>query len=287
MSVENDKLVLKTAEKVVKYPMEDINCVLIDNSKINVSIYALNRLCESGATVLVCDGKHLPATVVLPFNSYYKKMNVLKEQFSLSKPKIKRLWQSIVRQKIKVQAECLEMNGKKEQAEYLYALSRSVLSGDSENVEARSASYYFKALFGKSFTREENHPINACLNYGYSIVRSLICRHLSARGFECSLGVFHKNQFNNFNLADDMIEPFRPIIDNYIFSLNKENLTLSPEIKRKLFSIVNLDVLSGGERHSLSNAVERQVESLLSVYSDKKEELVFPSLCKINMHEYE
>ena len=286
ISIDADRLILESDSKRSVYPVSDVNCLMVDCLAVNISLYAINKLCESGATVIICDDKHLPSCIMLPFGGYYKRLSVIKHQTDFSKVKVKNLWQSIVKQKLFVQGQCLEQNGK-EGYKYLYSLSKSVLSGDSENVEAQGAAFYFKQLFGEGFSRTDDSVVNGFLNYGYSIVRSLICRHLSARGFECSIGLFHKNQLNNYNLADDIIEPFRPIVDNFIFNVCACEIALSPALKRKIFSVVNLNVSIGGEIHSLSNAVEKVVESLLSVYLGKSEKLLMPSLVEISMHEYE
>ena len=286
ISVENDALILKTDDRRAVYPIEDINCVMIDCLYDRISVYALNKLCENGATVIVCDDRHLPSSVLLPFNKYYKKLSVLDVQMSVAKPKLKNLWKNIIKQKIINQAECLDYN-RLFGGEYLFALSKNVLSGDSENAEARAAAFYFKNLFGAGFSRNDGNINNIFLNYCYAVVRALIARHLSARGFECSIGIFHKNQLNNFNLADDMIEPFRPIIDNFVFNECSAETDFNSEIKKRLFGIVNLNVVSGNEVHSLSNAVERLVKSLLSVYNGTAEDLIMPKICDLSMHDYE
>ena len=286
ISIENERLILEGENKIAVYPVADINCVLIDCLTINISTYALNKLCESGATVIVCDKKHLPSCVMLPFDGYYRRFSVLKEQTEISKVKLKALWQSIIKQKLFVQGQCLEQNSK-EGSKYLYTLSKSVLSGDSAFAESKGAAFYFKQLFGKDFSRTGENSINAFLNYAYTINRYLICRHLSARGFECAIGIFHKNQFNAFNLADDIIEPFRPIIDNYVYNIYSKFKMFDSSAKKAIFSVVNLNVLIDNEKHSLTNAVEKMVESLLSVYLGKKEKLLMPFLIEISMHEYE
>ncbi|MBR5388939.1 MAG: type II CRISPR-associated endonuclease Cas1 [Clostridia bacterium] len=286
VSVKNASLVLKNDENCIEYPLEDVNCVMIDCLYNNVSVYAMNKLCENGATVIVCDDKHLPSSVLLPFNKYYKRLTVIENQFNASKPKIKTLWQNIVKKKISNQGDCLRYNGI-EGDKYLYALSKNVLSGDSENAEAQAAAFYFKRLFGEKFSRNEDNFINACLNYCYTIVRSLICRHISARGFEGSLGIFHKSRLNNFNLADDLIEPFRPIADNFVYNVCGGEEVFSPEIKKRLFGIVNLNVKIKKEVHALSYAVERMSESLLSFYDGKSSDIILSEIYDLNMHVYE
>lgn len=267
------------------FPLEDVNCVMVDNLRTTVSVYALQQLSAAGATVILCDEKHTPSSVLLPHQGYYKRLSVLESQAALSRPRRKQLWKMIVRRKLEGQGACLRFFGKTEIAEKLETLALQVNSNDSDNKEAEGARLYFPALFGDGFTRGEENDVNGALNYAYAIVRSLIARHLSARGFECAYGIFHKNQFNAFNLADDMIEPFRPIVDCFVAS--KIQGTLDASRKRELFRIVNLDVDSGGQAHSLSNAVERMAESLLAFYRGERDDVVMPRLIGTAEHLYE
>lgn len=281
--VKEGKLVVREGRE--GFPLEDINCVMADNLRINVSLYALNELMKTGATVIFCDEKHTPSACLLPFGGYYRRLSVLELQTALPKPRKKRLWQAIVRCKLEEQAACLHFYGKGEEAEKMEELAARVVSNDADNREAEGARLYFPALFGKGFTRGEENGVNGMLNYAYAIVRSLIARHLCARGFECAYGIFHKNQFNAFNLADDILEPFRPIVDCFAASLPPGEP--DPARKRELFRIVNLEVDSGGQAHSLSNAVERTAESLLAYYKGERDDLVMPRLSGLREHLYE
>lgn len=265
------------------FPIEDINCVMIDNLRTTLSVYSINKLIENGAVIILCDEKHLPSNVILPYQGYYKRLSVLELQNGISKPRKKRLWQQIIKGKLEGQAACLRFFGKEEGAEKLNKLSMGVLSNDSENKEAEGARVYFASLFGDGFTRGESGDINASLNYTYAIVRSLIARELCARGFECAYGIFHRGPFNAFNLADDVIEPFCPICDCFAAHLLEEG----GFEKRKLFNIVNLQVLSGGQAHSLSNAVKRMCESLLAYYKEERDDVMLPRLVGVTPHSYE
>lgn len=286
ISVKNDCLLLKNAEKEEDFPIKDIDCVMIDCLTDKISVYALNRLAESGATVIICDDKHTPSCVLTPFNGYYKRSVSITAQTETSKPRLKTLWQQIIKRKILNQADCLKYNGKDGYIT-LTEIAKKVKSGDTDNAEARASAVYFKKLFGTDFARRTKTLENGFLNYAYSIARSLIARHLCAHGLECSLGIFHKNTLNPFNLADDIIEPFRPIVDNFVFNLLRQTGEISPETKRQLFAIVNLNVLSGKEVHSFSNAVQRISESLLSFFYGKTDTLVFPQIYDLSTHEYE
>jgi len=283
LKVKDGQLIIKEGESV---PIEDVNCVMIDNLRTTVSVYALNALIEAGATVIFCDGKHLPSCAVLPHSGYYRRLSALQAQANISKPLQKQLWQSIIKQKIFNQAKVLNFCGKQEKAEKLFELSKSVASGDPDNKEAEAARIYFPALFGEGFTRGEDININAALNYGYAIVRSLAARQLSARGLECAYGLFHKNQLNAFNLADDIMEPFRPMVDSLVFSMatNKE---CSIEDKRKLFAVVDTDVYIENGNYTLSASIERMAESLLQCFLNSKNELVLPVYSGMTRHSYE
>lgn len=285
LKVKNGQLSVQDGRET--FPVEDVNCVMIDSLRTSVTTYALNQLVLAGATVILCDEKHTPANIVLPYQGYYRRLTVLELQNNMSKPRKKQLWQQIIRCKLEGQAACLRLSDKVEEAEKLELLAKRVSSNDSDNKEAEGARLYFPALFGSGFTRGEENAINGALNYAYAIVRSLIARHLCARGFECAFGIFHKSQLNAFNLADDMIEPFRPIIDFFVKNILNNSKDSSNFDKKELFSVVNLEVESGGQRHSLSNAVERLAESLLAYYKSERDDILMPRLVGLNQHTYE
>lgn len=282
--VESNNLVVEGSEKHT-FPLEDVGVVMLDNHASTVTVHALSRLVDYGAVVFVSDAKHLPTAYVLPCNGYYKSIFNYALQESISKPRKKNLWREIIRKKIYNQADCLRRLGRN--SEKLFDLSSAVLSGDSGNREAQAAAYYFPKLFGEGFTRGDDCDINSTLNYGYAIVRGLIARHICARGFLPCNGIFHHNTFNAFNLADDIIEPFRPIVDFYAYhTVIANGLAFGPNVKRIMFSVLNYDIVSGDEVHTLANAVERTVESIVGYYAGK-DELLFPSINGLGYHEYE
>lgn len=284
IGIEKNCLALSGAEKYF-FPLEDIGTVMLENNRCTISVNALSKLSKCGATVFVCDEKHLPSAELLPCNDYYKAYARYKTQISISKPRLKNLWREIIKAKIANQSDCLCRCGI--DSARLDELNSSVRSGDSGNVEAQAAAYYFPVLFGRGFTRDEENGINAALNYSYAIVRGIIARQIASRGFLPCVGIFHRNEYNAFNLADDLIEPFRPIVDYFVYNCRDMLVDgLSPIVKKKLFSIVNLEVVSGKEKHSLAYAVEREVESVISYY-EGGDKLLFPAICGLAAHEYE
>lgn len=286
VSLKNSQLVIRTdAEHSV--PIEDISALLIENKYSTVTTAALSRLGQCGCAVFVCDDKHMPCAVLEPFAQHSRELRVIKNQLSATEPMKKRLWQSLVVAKIRNQAICLELNGKNEVADSLLGMSERVKSGDTENVEATAAQKYFPALFEYGFTRDFDNGINAALNYGYAILRGCIARSLAAYGFLPALGIHHRSELNAFNLADDLIEPFRPVVDLLVSSAFDSEDELTPDRKRLLFNCLNLDIISGNQHHSVAYAIERLVRSLSASLESGKADLCLPELIELKQHRYE
>ncbi len=286
--IKNQQLVLGT-DGEISFPLEDIDTILIENQSVKLTAYMLQAFAEKGIALYVCDERHMPNGVLIPMLRHSRHYRILKAQMNLGKPLQKRLWQQIVCQKVENQAQCLKL-AQKEGWESLYAMVREVQSGDRTHVEAKAAAYYFSCLFGKGFSRGEEHIINSALNYGYAIIRGLIARELVCYGFEPSIGLFHKSELNRFNLADDMIESFRPLVDLFVasrFTYDDWLIALSPEIKRDLYRLVNYDMLIGNEHHTLSNCVEKAVASLSTSLQDEANKLKLPMLIELQEHRYE
>ena len=287
ISLRNSQLVIHTDKDHTVAP-EDISALLLESRQTTVTTAALSRLGECGCAVFVCDEKHMPCAILTPFHRHSRELAVLKSQMNASEPRKKRLWQEIVKEKIRNQALCLQLSGNTEKADTLFGMIERVRSGDPDNVEASAAQLYFPALFGPSFTRASEDCRNAALNYGYAILRGNVARYLAVYGFLPVLGLHHRSTLNSFNLADDLMEPFRPIIDLLVSRTAEENdADLSPAQKQALFNCLNLDILSGGKHHSVNYAIEREIQSLISALSDKAEALALPRLLDLKQHRYE
>lgn len=283
---KNNQLLIKSAEEY-SVPIEDISCLLIENLGCTISAYTLSMLSGLGTTVLFCDNKHMPSGVMMPLNRHSRQLKILKSQLKQSKPFLKRLWQQIIKMKINNQARCLEFSYK-DGAEKMIAYAKNVKSGDTNNIESRAASYYFKKLYGDGFSRGYDNIINGALNYGYAIIRGSIARQLASYGFEPTIGINHDNEQNNFNLADDLIEPFRPVVDLYVANnLELNSATLTPYIKQQLFNILNCSIISDNQKHSVAYAIERTVKSLSNCFTKEKGKLILPELIPLKQHAYE
>lgn len=288
LNIKNSQLLIGSSGEV-QIPLEDINSILIESQAVTLSSYFLQKMAEMGIAVYICDEKHLPNAVLLPMVRHSHHFKLLKCQMNLGKPKQKRLWQQIVIRKIENQSACLRFLNL-EGAEELLKMSKQVQSGDKTNVEAKAAAFYFRRLYGLGFSRGDDHIINAALNYGYAIVRGMIARSIICYGLEPSLGLFHSSELNSYNLADDFIEVFRPVVDLHVsgrFDISEVDRALTPEIKRELYGIVNYDMLVRGEKHILSNCIDKAVASYSSALQGNREELELPVLMELQVHRYE
>ena len=286
LSLRDEQLVIRT-DREHAVPLEDISALLLENRRSTITTAALARLGQCGCAVFLCDEKHIPRAVTTPFQQHSRALTVLRTQLDATEPLKKRLWQNVVKAKIGNQALCLRLSGKEEEAQALFSLAARVHSGDSENAEASAAQLYFPALFGGGFTRGEENGRNAALNYGYAILRGCTARTLAVYGFLPSLGIHHRSTLNAFNLADDLMEPFRPLVDLLVASLPDPEAELTPERKRTLFNCLNLEITSGGQRHSVSYAIDREVQSLRRAFEEKQPELTLPVLSALKQHGYE
>ena len=288
LSIKNQQLYIE-ADILRQIPLEDINCIIIENQTVTVSAYLLQKMADMGITVYVCDEKHLPNAVLLPMVRHSRHFKILKYQIEAGKPVQKRLWQQIVVRKIRNQALCLaylDLDGSEE----LMKMCKEVQSGDRTHVEAKAAAFYFKSLYGLGFSRGNDHVINSALNYGYAIVRGLIARSIVCYGLEPSIGVFHHSELNNFNLADDMIEPFRPLVDLYVaqnYDIAEIDSDLTPERKRGIFGIINYDMDMKGEKRIISNCIDMLVASYSGALQGKRSDLELPELMQLQVHSYE
>lgn len=270
-------------------PLEDINSIMIESQSVKLTSYFLQKAAEYGIVVYVCNEQHNPSTVVLPLQHHHRHFKMLKLQIGMSKPLQKRLWQQIIVRKIKNQARCLELMNIPQWKE-LDIMAREVKSGDTTHVEGKAAAFYFKCLFGERFSRGEDHIINSALNYGYAIIRGMIARTIICYGFEPSLGIWHCSELNGFNLADDFIEPFRQVVDLYVakkFDYAEMETTLTPDMKKGLFSVLSYDMDVNGEKQILANAIDKMIMGYGGCLNGSRNELTIPELMPLEIHHYE
>lgn len=281
------QLVVQSEQKFT-FPIEDIACLMLESRQSTITTAALSALAENGTVVYCCDEKHLPCGTLLPFAQHCRQLEVSRKQLGMSVPLQKRLWQKIVRSKIHNQGECLALCGKPEKAAWLFSREKAVTSGDAGNMEATAAAGYFPELFGNGFTRsDECDGRNAALNYGYAVLRGCMARCLCSYGFLPWMGLHHCSELNAFNLADDMMEPYRPVVDLFVAANIDSDVELNTSLKGRLFDLLNMDILSGKQHHSVAYAMERQVQSLRKAADGQTDELTLPLLQPTKRHSYE
>ncbi len=222
------------SEELGRVPLDDVGVLLLSAQSVSFSKNILNALAEKGCVSVLCGKNYTPQSMVLPVYSHYLFAKILKNQINSSLPFKKRIWQQVVVKKILNQALTLKLCGK--DSGFLERIATTVKSGDSDNREAYAARLYWKSLFGKEFTRDKDlEGVNSFLNYGYAIMRASMARAVCSSGLLPSLGIHHENHLNQFALADDLFEIYRPIVDYIVFNLNPaEETELNHEYKTKL-----------------------------------------------------
>lgn len=222
------------SEELGRVPLDDIGVLLLSAQSVSFSKNILNALAERGCVSVLCGKNYTPQSMVLPVYSHYLFAKILKNQINSSLPFKKRIWQQVVVKKILNQALTLRLCGK--DSGFLERIATTVKSGDSDNREAYAARLYWKSLFGKEFTRDKDlEGVNSFLNYGYAIMRASMARAVCSSGLLPSLGIHHENHLDQFALADDLFEIYRPIVDYIVFNLNPaEETELNHEYKTKL-----------------------------------------------------
>lgn len=262
-------------------PIEDIGIVVLDNKQITITSGLLEALLENNCSVITCDSKSMPTGLMLPLYGNTTQNERFREQLNSSLPLRKQLWQQTIQAKINNQASVLK-DCKGEEVKCMNVWASDVRSGDPDNLEARAAAYYWKSMFGDidGFTRQrEGIPPNNLLNYGYAILRAIIARGLVTSGLLPTLGIHHHNRYNAYCLADDIMEPYRPYVDELVFQLVQkygEKSELTKEIKTYLLSIPTLDVVIGGKRSPLMIAVGQTTASLYKCFSGELRRIVYP-----------
>ena len=270
------------ADAVKTIPVEDIGVVILDNKQITITHGLMEALLENNCALITCNSSRMPVGLMLPLAGNTTQTERFRDQINASAPLKKQLWQQTVQAKIQNQAYVLE-NKSKVVVKNMLVWANDVKSGDPDNYEARAAVYYWNNLFPNipGFTRgREGEPPNNLLNYGYAILRAVVARALVASGLLPTLGIHHRNKYNAYCLADDIMEPYRPFVDNLVFEIVESGIDiseLSQEIKAQLLNIPVLDVLINEQRSPLMIAVGQTTASLYKCFSGEIRKIKYPS----------
>lgn len=276
-------------EQSARVPFEDIAVIVLNNREITLTHPVLSACAEYGIGLYATGDNHQPSGVFLPFQSHSRATRMLRLQLDLDKPTGKRAWATIVQTKIRNQAFVLRTLNTGDH-ERLESYARRVRSGDTGNMEAQASAHYFPRLFGKGFYRDQSGWTNAALDYGYAVMRGACARALVAHGMLPTVGLFHSSEQNAFNLADDLIEPYRPIVDLHVVISRKtdDGQEMSPTDKAALVGLLNVDIAMPRGVMSVLASIEQAAESLARLY-DGGSELVLelPRLIGLNQHRHE
>jgi CRISPR-associated protein Cas1 len=257
--------------------LDDVGALIVHAHGTNWSTSVFTRLSERGVPVVICGTNHAPAAMVWPLEGHHLQGARMRAQLNAGRPLCKQLWRQIVVAKIRMQGEILRRNG--QEAGAFDLLARKVRSGDPDNVEAQAARRYWKALFGPGFSRDRDAgAVNGLLNYGYTVLRAVLSRAICAAGLHPTLGIFHANRANAFALADDLMEPYRPLVDQLVVDLAAGGQTeVTPETKQALTRIATLDLPGPIGQSPLSVQAQRLVHSLAASFEAGKPQLELPS----------
>lgn len=264
-------------------PIEDIGVVVLDNKHITITTGVVEALLENNAAVITCDSRSMPTGLMLPLSGNTLQSERFRDQIDASLPLRKQLWQQTVRQKIANQ-EAVLRNYTETETRCMKVWADEVRSGDADNHEARAAAYYWKNLFPNipNFVRgREEAPPNNLLNYGYAILRAVIARSLVGSGLLPTLGIHHHNRYNAYCLADDIMEPYRPYVDELVVMLIRQNYNyteLTKELKAQLLTIPVMDVTIEGKRSPLLVAASQTTASLARCFRGEARTVTYPTL---------
>ena len=258
-------------QETVKVHLNEIAVVIIENTAVSLTAYLLSELIKHKIKVIFCDEKRNPSSELVPYYGSHDTSMKVKKQCEWTKENKSAVWTEIVTEKIRKQAELLTKKEKHE-SNILYQYIEEVEFADVTNREGHAAKVYFNALFGKEFTRTTDSPINVALNYGYTLILSMISREIVTNGYITQLGLFHDNMFNQFNLASDIMEPYRPIVDEMVVEYRFEQFEV--EDKRYMLGLFEREVLIADKNEYIPNAIKIYVRSVFDALNENDVSLI-------------
>ena len=272
-----DNLKVMVKDNDILFPISDIQILVIDNYQSNISVPLINKLTENNVCTIICGVDHLPKSYILPINGNFATSGNINKQISWKKERKALLHSIIVKYKIENQIEILKQNNKSHEViKKLYEFVDSIELDDRTNREGLAAKMYFRELFGSNFIRFDDDAINAGLNYGYSIFRSLITSIIVAKGYIANIGIFHKGKQNMFNLSDDIIEVFRPIVDDYVYNIMHDEILFKQEHREKLIQLTNKKILIDSRKQTVANAINQYLDSIFNYLDGETNRVLFP-----------
>lgn len=264
-------MVVRQADSIVKVHLSEIGTVIVETTSVSLTAALLSELTKSKAKVIFCDEKRNPSSQLVPYYGSHDTSSKVRQQTNWGDDTKKLIWTEIVSEKIRKQASFLKMSHKDEY-QMLLDYVNEMEFGDASNREGHAAKVYFNALFGKSFTRTAEIPINYALNYGYGIILAAFNREIVANGYITQLGIFHDNMFNHFNLGSDLMEPFRILIDKAVYDMQPEKL--ETEEKISLVRVLNNELRIDGKKCTVSYAISLYTKSIFEALRESDVSLI-------------
>lgn len=282
LSTKDEQLIieLKESGETHRAPIEDIGFIVMEHPQISFSMPLLDRLINNNVAVIFCNNYHMPSSMLLNLDGHHLQGELFRQQLSVSEPLKKNIWAQTVVNKIKNQARLLNKMGKP--GERLHTLASNVKSGDSTNREGLAARVYWQAMYGDRFVRERYGPYpNVLLNYGYTVLRAAVARALAGSGLLSTMGIHHHNRYNAFALADDIMEPYRPFVDEVVYRLYQEdyeNEEIDTDQKKAMLEVLTRDVMFENNRRPLMVGLSQTTASLAKVFAGEQRKIVYPLL---------
>lgn len=279
LSLKNQQIAIAykdTPDEKITVPIEDVGVVVLEHQQISITLPLINALTDNNVQLVVCNNKGMPSSMLLNLDTNITQGQTLRNQINTGEVLKKQLWKQIVERKILNQANLLDKIG--HNGDLLRPFYTKVKSGDTDNREGIAARIYFQELFGKDFIRDRNLPgINALLNYGYIVLRAAVARSLVSSGLFPAIGIFHHNRSNAFPLADDIMEPYRPYVDEIVYNLNKNEYTeLTKDTKGELISVLYADTRFDKVVRPLSVGLSLTSSSLAKCYAKEANKINLP-----------
>lgn len=261
-----DNVEIVKMDHKVYVPLSDISMIVLEGNRTSITTKLLSRMSQNNIGLVVCDDKYLPVGIYLPYGQYHHNAKRVISQVNWDNELKQNAWTKIISQKMNNQIQYAKFVGiEQSRVDLMEDLLNGIQCGDATNREGHLAKVYFDSLYGKSFTRNDENFENAAMNFGYSILRSCMARLIVGNGLITMLGIFHRNEFNSFNLADDLMEPYRPLMDYWINSkIKQEKEYLSYEARLEIIAFMNEKILVDGKKMTIDNSMQELITSFIS-----------------------
>lgn len=252
-------------QQLISFPLEDLDLIFVEDPNVVITARLLSEISDFGISIIFCGKNYLPASITTPINSHYLQSNLLERQIGLLPSKKNKFWETIIKAKISNQMAVLEATTNQSEI-YLHLKDyvQQVKFGDEKNMEGIAAREYFRGVFGEDFIRFSNSPISSALNYGYSVITGAVIRSVAFAGLNDNLGIWHHGAQNANNLSCDLVEPFRPIVDYFVYShLNSLAIPLPMEIRKGMVNLLNYYVMIDDKKYQVSYAINLLVDAFV------------------------